>query len=155
MADSKRQRIIDAIVTRMLLINGSGSYTRNVGTNVEDSRTNWDEDDLEDYDAISVFDGDALANPSSPTAGYQAVIWSMPVLIRAFAKQGSSGPANVRNLIKDINTAIKVDDTWSGIAMQTRQIKEAVVRNPDSFEIEAAEVEIEVQYKTSKFNSES
>lgn len=152
MADTKRQRIIDAIVTRMKLINGTGSYETDVASRVKDSETNWDE---EDRPAISVFDGDAQANPTSTTAGFLGVIWSMPVLIRGYATQASSGPANIRKLIKDINTAIRVDDQWSGIAMQTRPIKEAVVRNPENFEIEGCEVEVEVQFFTETFNAET
>lgn len=152
MADTKRQRIIDAVVTRLKLIDGTGSYETDIADRVKDSETNWDESD---YPAISVFDGDAIANPTSPTAGYQGVIWSMPILIRAYATQAAAGPANVRKLIKDINTAIRVDDTFGSIVMQTRQVKEAVVRNPDNFQIEGAEVEIEVQYINRKFNAES
>lgn len=151
---------MDAIVVRLKLINGAGSYETNVSSRVKDSETNWDE---ADYPAISVFDGDALANPTSPSAGYHGVIWSMPILIRGYAKQAAAGPSNVRKLIKDINTAIRVDDRFmttpgvesTALVMQTRQIKEAVVRNPDNFEIEGCEVEIDVQYITSKFNAEA
>lgn len=142
---------MDAIVTRLKLIDGAGSYETDVQDRVKDSETNWHEDD---YPAISVFDGDALANPTSGT-NYHGVIWSMPVLVRAYATQAAAGPSNVRKLIKDINTAIRVDDTFGGIVMQSRQTKEAVVRNPDSFQIEGAEVEFEVQYKLSKFNAET
>jgi hypothetical protein len=152
MADTKRQRIMDAVVDRMKLINGTGSYETNVNSRVKDSETNWDE---EDYPAISVFDGDALANPTSPTAGFLAVIWTMPILVRYYANQGDDGPSNVRKGIKDINTAIRVDDTFGGIVMQIRPIKEAVVRSPDSFEIEGAEVEFEAQFITRKFNAET
>jgi hypothetical protein len=151
MADTIRQRIMDAIVDRMKLIDGTGSYETNVAERVKDSETNWDETD---YPAISVFDGDALANPTS-TGAYQGVIWSMPILIRAFATQAADGPSNVRKLIKDINTAIRVDDTFGGLVMQTRQTKEAVVRNQDSFEIEGCEVEFEAQYISRKFNAEA
>jgi hypothetical protein len=63
MADSIRQKIVDAVIARMLTINGTGNYVTNVA-HVEDSRIHWDENELP---AISVFDGDSLAaGKSSP-----------------------------------------------------------------------------------------
>jgi hypothetical protein len=155
MADSKRQKLVSAIVTRMALINGAGSYTTNIAARVKDSETNWGEDQGH-FPAISVFDGDAIAHTTSG-ADYKAVINEMAVLIKYFAKQGDTA-ANARNGIKDIKTAIRVDDKWSvggiPLAMQTREIVDRIVRNPDSFEVEGAEVEIGIQFKTLKFNAE-
>lgn len=153
MADSKRQKIVDAVVARMKLINGSGSYTTDVDDRVEDSRTNWQQ---EEVPAISVFDGDALGTPTSEGRN-RGTVHVMPVMIRFFAEQGATA-ANARNGIKDIQTAIRVDDKWtvSGtpLAMQTRQVRDSILRNADSFEVEGAEVEIEVQFITGKFNAE-
>lgn len=154
MADSKRQKIVDAIVTRLKLINGVGSYTTNLGSRVEDSRTNWNQDDLP---GISVFDTDANATPTS-TGRTLNTIHDMRVLIRGFVEQGATAAA-ARTLIKDIMTAIRVDDKWtvSGttLVMQTRQVRDSIVRNESSFEVEGCEVEIEVQFQTAKFNAES
>jgi hypothetical protein len=153
MADSKRQRIVDAVVTRMKLINGSGSYTTNVANRVEDSRTSWQQNELP---AISVFDGDAIANPTS-TAEPKAVIHEMPLIIKGFCEQGTTAAA-ARTLLKDILTAIRVDDKWTvsstTLVMQTRPGRESISRDPESFEVEGCEVEAMVQYKTLKFNAE-
>jgi hypothetical protein len=51
------EKIVDAVIARMLTINGTGNYVTNVA-HVEDSRIHWDENELP---AISVFDGDSLA----------------------------------------------------------------------------------------------
>lgn len=154
MGDSKRHEIVSAIVTRMLLINGAGDYTTNVGTHVEDSRTNWDQNELP---AISVFDGDAIGTRTS-TGKTLSTVHEMPVIIRGMTEQGATA-ANARTLIKDIQRAIRVDDKWivSGtpLVMQTRQVRDAILRNPESFEVEGCEVEIEVQFLTAKFNAEA
>jgi hypothetical protein len=154
MADSKRQKIVDAVIARMKLINGSGDYTTDVNDHVEDSRTNWQQDELP---AISVFDGDAMANPTSPAEG-RSVVHEMPVLIKGFVEQGTTAAA-CRTLIKDILTAIRVDDRWTvsnvTLVMQSRPVRESITRNPDSFEVEACEVEIGVLYITQKFNGEA
>jgi len=151
MADSKRQRLVSAVVTRMALINGAGSYVTDIGSRVKDSATNWAEDQ-DTLPAISVFDGDAIAYPTSAGAP-RGTIHEMSMLIRYFARQGTTA-ANCRNGIKDIKTAIRQDDKWSGIAMQTREVREGIVRNQDSFEVEGAEVEIVIQFKTDTFNAE-
>lgn len=154
MADPKRHKIVEAVVARMKLINGAGSYTTDVDDRVEDSRTNWQQDEMP---AISVFDGDAIGTPT--TAGRNlGTVHAMPILIRGMTEQGTTA-ANVRTLIKDIMTAIRQDDKWSvagtPLVMQTRQVRDGILRNADSFEVEGCEVEIEVQFLTQKFNAET
>lgn len=152
MADSKRQKIVSDIVTAMKLINGAGSYETNLGSRVEDSRTDWDQREMP---AISVFDGDAvIGNPDDFDTKTQ-VILTMRVLVRGFVEQGTTA-ADARKLIKDIMTAIRA---WIAAGtspiMQVRQVRDSIVREKDSFEVEACEVEIEAQFVTHKFTAES
>ena len=159
MADSGRQRIVDAIVARMALINGTGSYETNIGGRSKDSRTNWHAGDGEtasELPAISVFDGDS--EPFPTTAGdYKAAVHVMSVLIKGFVTQGTTA-ANARKLLKDIKTAIRQDDKWTvsnvKLAMQTRERPERITRNAESFEVDGCELEIEVHFITNKFNAE-
>lgn len=155
MADSRRQRIVAAVVTRMAVINGAGNYVTNIAGRVKDSETNWAQDQST-LPAISVFDGDAEAVPTS-TGRTLGTIHVMSVLIKGYCEQGTTAAA-ARNLIKDIKTAIRQDDKWTvsnvQLVMQTREKREGIVRNQDSFEVEGCEVEIEVQFQTDKFNSE-
>jgi hypothetical protein len=155
MADSRRQKIVDAVVTRMKLINGAGNYVTNLANRVKDSETNWAQDQ-DTLPAVSVFDGDAEAIPTSTGRSFNT-IHVMPVLIRGYAEQGTTAAA-ARTLIKDIKTAIRTDDKWtvSGVqlVMQTEEKREGIVRNQDSFEVEGCEVEIMVQFMTDKFNAE-
>jgi hypothetical protein len=43
---SVRQKVIDAAVARIKLVNGTGSYSTNLGSRVEDSRIHWDANEL-------------------------------------------------------------------------------------------------------------
>jgi hypothetical protein len=155
MADSLRQRIVDAVVDRMKLINGSGDYDTDVGSRVKDSETRWAEDQ-NDLPAISVFDGDASPTPTS-TGNSLNTNHTMPVLVRYYVKQGTTA-ANARKGIKDIKTAIRQDDRWTvsniKLVMKSEEAREAIVRNADNFEVEAAEVEFTVLFQTKKFNAE-
>jgi len=154
MADSKRQRLVDALVTRLKLINGSGGYDINLASRVEDSRTSWQQEELP---AVSVFDNEDVSHPTS-SANALNIVHEMSVVIRGLCEQGTTA-ATARKLIKDIQRAIRQDDKWtvSGtpLAMQTRQIRDHIVRNDDSYEIEGCEVEIAVQFITQKFNAEA
>lgn len=154
MADSKRQKIVEAVVTRMKLINGAGSYVTNVNNRVEDSRTLWDENELP---AISVFDGEMTANPAT-SKDYRAGIHEMAVLVRGYTVQDDDGAAAARDLSKDIMTAIRQDDSWTvssvPLVMQSREVRNSIVRNNDSFEVEGCEVEFMVQVFLQKFNAE-
>lgn len=155
MADSKRQRIVDAIVARMKLINGVGDYTTDLAERVNDWQTNWAQDQGQ-LPAVTIFDGDAVANLTSPAAA-RGTVNAMSVLIRGFTEQAAS-PTAARTLIKDIMTAIRQDDKWHvggvPLAMQSRPVRDGIVRGQDTFEVEGCEIEIEVHYLTQKFNAE-
>lgn len=162
MPDSLRQRIVDAVVARMALIDGTGDYVTALGTtrdengdaapSVEDSRLNWEENELP---AISVFDGDKRAIEGTSPVNPRVVRHSLPILIRGYLPANQTNARNARQMISDIYRAIRVDDQWSLIVMESNEVKDAITRNEQSFEIEACEVEFEVQFKTNKFNSES
>jgi hypothetical protein len=81
------------------------------------------------------------------------------MLVRGFVVNNDSDAKNARKLIKDILTAIRQDDRWtvSGtpLVMQSEEVKDGLTRNPDSFEVEACEVEFEVQFISQKFNAEA
>lgn len=151
---SVRQNIVGAVVTRLKLINGTGGYTTNVANRVEDSRMNWNEDELP---AIAVFDGDAGVENPEQWDKRTVVIQTMRLLIKGFVDQGTTAAA-ARTLISDIWTAIRQDPDWkvggNPTVMQTRHVRDAISRNPDSYEVEACEVEIELQFGTQKFSSD-
>jgi len=158
MADSKEQQLITAIVNRLKTIRTTApntiGYQTNIGAQVEDSETNWDEKDLP---AISVFQGTTETQEPGNDRD-QLRIHLMPIMIKVFLKAGTSA-ANARTAISDIFRAIRQDDLWTVAnveqAMETRQKRHGIEYAPDSFEIVGAQVEIEIMLFTHKFNSES
>jgi hypothetical protein len=150
---SVRQNVIDAAVARIKLVNGSGSYTTNLGSRVEDSRIHWDANELP---AVSVFDGDAIVPDPEAFDKRPHVIQTMRLLFKGFVKQGTDA-ATIRTLAADIWTAIRQDQQWTvggtKLVMQSRHVRDAIVRSPESFEVEGCEVEIEVQFTTPKFSA--
>ena len=157
MADPVEQKIISEIITRLGLINGTGSYLTSIGTRVEDSRTNWDQED--DLPAISVFQGTVTSEES--TDEDLQVIRTMPVMIKAFLLRLDTptlDAAFARKALADIFRAIRSNDQWIVSGTPQATFTEEVSHGPeytDSYEITGVQVEIEIQYIGSKFNLES
>lgn len=155
MADSLRQRIVAAIVDRMKLINGDGDYTTNIESRSYDSPPNIDQESGE-IPCIGVYDHRTPAEPTS-TGRNLGVIHAMPVSIRGWVERGSTA-ADARNMLKDMQRAIRVDEKWTvadvQLAMQTRQTADDIIRVENTFEIDGCVLEIEVQFITGKFNAE-
>jgi len=158
MADSVEQKIINAIVTRLQLINGTGSYQTSIGTRVEDSRTNWDQDD--DLPAISVFSG-TVTSEAADDEGIE-VTRTMPVLIKAFLLRLDTptlDAAFARKALADIFRAIRSQDQWIvssvPLATFTEEVSHGIEYAENSYEITGVQVEIKIQYDGSKFNLES
>lgn len=164
MADPKNQKIIAAIVARMQTILTSNGFQTDIGTRVADSQPNWQEEDLP---AISVYEG-RTPSAEKPDAR-RTTIHEMPVLIKCFLKRDTDA-SNARIAIADIKKAIRGDGTvqdgylserWPvtpgtkpGLAMETRETAHSIEYAEGTFEITGAQVEIEVQYITGKFNAE-
>lgn len=169
MADSIEQKIIDAIVTRLRTILTANGYTTSIGTTVQDSRTNWDQNELP---AMSVFEG-PVNSILAPT-DKRTVIRSMPVTIKASFESKATSAADAayaRNVIKDIHKAILgggtqgndyLNERWPatlgtkpGLAMETHEKSHGIDYAGETFEITGAFVEIEVLYISGKFNLEA
>lgn len=163
---STAQNIITAIVARMQTILVSNGFQTNLGLKVADSRPNWDEDELT-VGAISVFQG-RTASAEWPDAR-RKTMHSMPVLIKVFLKRGTDA-SNARIAIADVKKAIRgtggdhsnmyLPERWPSVAsptvgqaMLTRETGDAIEVADGTYEITGAQVEIEVQFLTGKFES--
>src|SRR4051812_1029629 len=117
--DSKRQRIIDAIIARMQGISIGTGYKTDLGAHVEDWQTNWSEDDLPGLSVCDLINGPTQAN-NQLDAGAEYNI--LPVQLRIFCKFDRPA-AELRRMQADIWTAIKVDSRWNGLARGTRPMR--------------------------------
>jgi len=156
MADSKRQKIVSAIVARMQTILVTNGFATDIGTRVRDSETNWDQET--ELPAISVFDFPATAEVPSNPANTRHTVWTQPIQIKIYLEVGTDA-ANARLAIKDVWQAVRSDQQWtlSGekVAMFTTPTGEGFTYPPDSYEIVGVLVEFNVTYITGKFNAEA
>lgn len=157
MADSIEHKIITAIVSRMALINGTSPYLTTV-LHAEDSRQNWDQSELP---AISVFAG-TVTTEEADDEGIR-VIHTMPVMIRgAFATSddAATNASNARKFLADICRAIRNDDNWlvggDPQATFTQEVSHSIEYAGDNdYEITGVQVEIQVLFRSNKFNLEA
>lgn len=161
MADSKRQKIVDAIVARMETILTSNGYSTNIGQNVHEWETNFQQEDLATNGATSVCDLPATAADTSQDGKLDRTIWLMPVQIRHYAEKEAT-PANTRTRIKDIQAAIRTDPQFKitvglsqvPLAMQSWPETEGPMIPEQSFEVIGGVFQFTVQFITRKFDAE-
>lgn len=170
MADSIEQKLINAIVARMALLDGTGDYDTTIATaadgnvNIADSRPNWDEEDLP---AMSVFQGQTESAESNDNR--RKTIHIVPMMIKVFLKRGTDA-ANARKAIADVKRAVRsgntlkngylgerwpeVEGTPPGLAMMTREKAHLIEYAENTYEIVGVQVEVEVVWISDKFNAE-
>jgi hypothetical protein len=153
-ADSKRQKIVDAVVARMETIQIVNSYSTDIGLNVHDWRVNFQDDELP---AVSVCDLPAQAADDSQNGKLDRTIWLMPIQIRIYASKGED-PANIRNMVKDVQAAIRVDPqfivTNVPLLMESWPDTEGFMIPEESFEVIGGTLQITAMFITKKFNAE-
>jgi hypothetical protein len=151
---SKRQNIIDLVVARMRTILISNDYETDLGENVADWETNWDDSQMP---AVSVCD---LINKRTPVGGNPVTPTgqcALPIQLRIFTKSDAR-PADLRKMISDVIKAIGTDQFWADedgkkLAMYTLVTDDGIRLIEDSFEIGGAAVEIEIAYLVGSFES--
>lgn len=157
MADSKRQRIIDAVKARMQTVLIANGYATDIGQKVFDWRVDFQGEEADaDLPCISVCDMVAEAAPRNGPDP-QSTTWLMPIQLRVYAKRGDT-PSVMRSYLKDLQRAVRQDDRWKsasvGLAMNTYPLREGPLIPDDSFEIVGGILEIELQVYNKKFDAE-
>ena len=97
---SRRIAIITALVTKLKLIDGTGSYQSNVWKNVSPRLEFWDE--IEDFPAIHL-------NPGNETRVYQGGGYKdrfMNITIRCYVKEENAYYA-LESLLEDVETVLE------------------------------------------------
>lgn len=153
MPDSKRQKIVDRVIAALQQIKTVNGYETNLGNRVEDFEMNFDNKDLP---AISVFDLDAPVEPVNGQTSAAQETHTLNVKARAFLKSGT--PAKearkaLAEMVKAVGTNQRWNDGTENLALSTKLTKQSLVVPEESFELAAAEIDLEIRYLTERFNS--
>lgn len=161
MPNLKEQQIVDAVIARMENIRVTNGYQTDIGANVADSETQWDqEDDINEFGALSVFQG--TTTTPDDDAKSALVIRLLPIILQATFKRGQTSAASAalgRKVTADIYKAIGTDTRWTvsnvALAMLTRERSHGPEYAKDTFEITGVQIEIEIQYMSTRFSLEA
>lgn len=143
---SRRQSIVNALVTQLKTINGSGNFLTNVFENVSPRLKFWDE--VEDFPAIHL-------NAGSETRDYQGAGYKdrfLSVTIRMYVNEEDAVDA-LDKLIEDVETVIETNSRLAYTDKQntTQYTQQITVVSIDTDEgvlepLGVGEMSIEVRY---------
>jgi hypothetical protein len=149
MPETVRQKIIDAVIARMQLIKVASGYETDLGNNVVDWDTNFDDTELP---ALSVCD---LIETVEMTIESKFQKQTLPIQLRIFSKENRA--KELRKMIADIYKAIKIDSRWKdaniGLVYGTVIKQAGIIIREDEFKIGGGAVEIEITYNTKAFDA--
>lgn len=146
-ATATRQLIIEAMKTRMALINGSGGYYTTIGSKVTEGKENAFGANRVDGLDVSDFE---LEEEEADVEDEALVMHRLPVLLKGIAKSPAS-PEKGRQMIFDIDKAIAVDETWGGLAEKTVPAGSVMELDQDEVKVIGINRRIIVEYRTAKF----
>ena len=108
------------VQSRLQLINGTGAYYLNVAANVYVQRaTPYDSWESRELPGINITDGDEVPEQTLMAGAANERYRSLSVDIELMVN-GTLSAEQVRKGIADIQYAIGIDPTWSGLAIDSR-----------------------------------
>ena len=143
---TRRQSIVNALVTQLKTINGTGAFLTNVNNNVSPRLKFWDE--VDDFPAIHL-------NAGSETREYQGGGYKdrfLSVTIRCYVNEDDAVTA-LDKLLEDVETVLESDTQLSYTDRQgsTQSVQQITVSSIDTDEgvldpLGVGEILIEVRY---------
>ena len=150
MADSKRQKIVDAVVAALEEISVANGFETELGANVNDWEINFQDDELP---AVSVCD--LTEDVQADMNDEHVDIYRLPVAIRV-SIAADTRAAECRKMIADVLKAVGANENWtvSGekLALRTDLKEAGFVLDQEAFRIAAVQVQIEIYYHTERWN---
>jgi hypothetical protein len=151
-SDTKRQKIVDAVIARMGLIRVANGYQTEIGARVEDWPQRFDERELKEQPSkavLGVYDlPDAVSKESLHSTG---ATHRLRMQVRIFIT-GATPARELRKMIGDVVAAVGKDLTWGYLARDTEPGSEGFVVPNDAMEVAGAAVEFIVVYNTATFD---
>lgn len=152
MTDTKRQKIVDAVIARMQLIRTENGYETEAGARVEEWAQRFDQAELEEQPGkaiIAVYDlPDEVSKESMHSIG---ATHRLRMQVRIFISK-STPARELRKMIGDVVKAIGTDILWGYLARDTEPGSEGFIVPTDSMEVAGAAVEFVVVFNTATFD---
>jgi hypothetical protein len=147
MADTQRQQIVAALLTRLQGILTTSGYETNAGQHVFE----WPDVELSEEDempAVVVRDTDGPVERATNSKD----LHTMVVGIECLAK-GSTAPAEVRKVMGDVVKAVGVDLWFGGLAHDTNLVGTSIRQmSQEDRRLGGGEIVLQIEYLTDHMN---
>lgn len=145
MPDTHRQKIINALKTRLQLITVANGYNYNLGGNVVE----WPKEDISQGNVTGVFFRDMLCDSDFVEMGHRHKLHIELVLN---AMEADSTPIALRKMIADILKAIGVDAQWGGLALNTYPEGDTMQLERKEKIVGSVQVKFYIEFRTFEWN---
>jgi len=145
MADSIREQIITAMITRFQGISKEGGYKSDLGDNIHHFRGS--DFDPTELPALNIID--PRNNIGSATTIQFANLIDIELEIKVAS--GETTYKDAYDIIEDVYKAIAVDDTWGYLALDTLPVSDEIETNHGGKVISGITIKIQVQYQAAKW----
>ncbi|MEK6531261.1 MAG: hypothetical protein AABZ23_02065 [Deltaproteobacteria bacterium] len=147
MADSIRQKILDAVDLRLKTITKANGYETDIGSHV----FHWKASDFAHHDLPLVEYRDAACSVmEGGPVGFHT--FGLTVDIELLTMAGASTPAEVRKAVADIHKAAGQDMQWGGLALNTEPLGDEMKIAQADKVIGGALIRIKILYRTRVFD---
>lgn len=145
--DTVRQKIIDAIDTRLQTILISNGYKTDAGLKVFAWK---DGVALDDTDLPALVYKDVFDEPDQVTI--TNVDNTLTVEVTALVAKGSTSDERIREMIADVIKCVGVDETWGDLAEFTRLPSGSMEVEQLEKKIFGAQIDLRIEYQTARFD---
>jgi hypothetical protein len=145
MADTIREQIIAAMITRFQGIKKASGYKSDLGDSVNHFR---DSDyDVTELPALNIVDRTNDIGPATSTQFDNMVDITLEIKVAS----GETTYKTAYDIIEDVYRAIAVDDTWGGLALDTLPGSDDIHSEHAGKVISGITIKIKVQYEAAKW----
>lgn len=142
---------MNAVKTRLQgIVSGSGGYSNNLGTHTYLWRTV--PLDNSECPAVVIRDMTDVVEENSE-GGNEPLTWHNLEVHFDIVAADNTTMTTLRSCLEDIETAIRVDETWSSNAMQTLPIDNSVYMAQEADIVGGILMRVSIKYRTIKFEA--
>ncbi len=120
-----RQTLVDRILARFALVTVANGYLTNAGAKLRE----WQTTPLDESELTTLLVRDTVAtvqpDPNGPNSSRHT--WSQQIIVDAVLQESAQNAVEARKTISDINKAVRVDQTWGGLARRSDQVNEKIM----------------------------
>ncbi len=149
MADSKRQKIINAVDARLKTILVTGGFETDLGKNV----FAWRSEPLQASELPGLIYRDVSQEVSDDEAAIGQHEYELTVEVEIIAQSGATTGSQLRKMIADVIKAIGVDITWGALAQRSNPVSDSINFEQAEKVIAGALVTFTIIYRTNQWDA--